>query len=60
MFNIGDTITTTVYMIGNREDEVTGTVISRKMSTKTPDKVLSYIVETAAYGNLVVEASKAR
>jgi len=47
-------------MIGNREDEVTGTVISRKMSTKTPDKGLSYIVETAAYGNLVVEASKAR
>jgi hypothetical protein len=61
-FNIGDSITTTVYMIGDREEEVTGTVTRLNMSRKTPDKVLSYVIDATAagHGMLIVEAAKAR
>ncbi len=62
MFNIGDSVTTTVHMIGGRSDEVTGTVLKLDMSRKTPGKVLGYVVDASAtgYGKLSVPVKDAR
>lgn len=61
-FNIGDTIATTVYMIGGRQDEVTGVVTELKMSRKTPERVAFYVIDASGSGHglLSVETGKAR
>jgi hypothetical protein len=61
-FNVGDTITTTVYMIGGRSDEVTGKIIDFKMRRKDTSRIGCYVVDASdlGYGLLCVEPEKAR
>lgn len=61
-FNVGDTIVTTVYMIGGRQDEVTGKIIDFKMRRKDTSRIGWYVVDASdlGYGLLCVEPEKAR
>lgn len=62
MFSVGDTVTTTVYMIGGRSAEVSGPVVALRMARKTPGRVVAYEVDATAagYGVLSVDVDKAR
>ena len=59
---LGDTVTTTVHMIGGRSAEVSGPVVDRNESRKTPGRVVSYVVDAteSGYGKLVVPVADAR
>jgi hypothetical protein len=62
MFNVGDSIVTTVHAIGGRQEEVSGTVTRLNMSRKVPTRVLSYVVDARGegHGELFVPAADAR
>lgn len=52
-FNVGDQVTTTVYGINDRSEEVTGTVVEIWRGKM-------YKVQTDTHGTLMVSPSKAR
>lgn len=62
MIAVGTLATTTVYMIGGRSEDVTGTVVRVTMSRRDPSRVVAYDVDAgeSGYGVLHVEAGKIR